>query len=84
MNQSNEKPIDAGFTLRPQDDARFDDPVYWEGSVLKRLFGYIVDVMVLAGLSMGIWIIIALTLGSLAPILPPRQPQSCPSFITQC
>ena len=68
MNQSNEKPIDAGFTLRPQDDARFDDPVYWEGSVLKRLFGYIVDVMVLAGLSMGIWIITALTLGLLAPL----------------
>ncbi len=51
-----------------QEDARFDDPVYWEGSVLKRRFGYIVDVMVLAGLSMGIWIITALTLGLLAPL----------------
>ena len=68
MNQSNEKPLDAGFTLRPQDDARFDGPIYWEGSVLKRLFGYIVDVLVLAALSAGIWIITALTLGLLAPI----------------
>jgi uncharacterized RDD family membrane protein YckC len=68
MSQSNEKPIDAGFTLRPQDESRFDDPVFWEGSVLKRLFGYVIDVLALAVISTGIWIIAALTLGLLAPI----------------
>jgi uncharacterized RDD family membrane protein YckC len=68
MSQSDEKKVEASFTLRSEDDGRFDNPIYWEGSVMKRLFGYVIDVLVLAALSIGIWIIAGLTLGLLAPV----------------
>lgn len=59
------------FTLGEGDTAaqdQFDDPRYWADCIPKRIFGYLIDVVILAAVSFGLWMIAALSFGLLAPL----------------
>jgi uncharacterized RDD family membrane protein YckC len=45
-----------------------DDPIYREDVMSKRVFGYLIDVCMIALISFGLWLITAMSFGLIAPI----------------
>ncbi|MBP5855930.1 RDD family protein [Marivibrio halodurans] len=65
-----------GFTLGGHDsetdiEDRLRDPALTEGTVLRRVVGYAIDVVILAAIGFAIHLVVFMTLGLLAPLLYP-------------
>lgn len=62
-------PKEAPFTLGGGPEGPdMDDPSLWEGTVMRRFLSYLIDVVILALIGLGLWIVTFLTLGLLAPV----------------
>lgn len=57
-----------GFTLGRDTADRFADPRFWEGCIGKRIFAYVIDVIVLAFVWLGLGLLAIVTLGLALPL----------------
>lgn len=68
MRQEPTQPEYAGFTLGGNRATAFDDPDFWEGTIPKRIFAYVIDICILAAIAVGLWFITIFSFGLLAPL----------------
>lgn len=68
MRQEPTQPQFARFTLGGDRVTAFDHPDFWEGTIPRRIFAYLVDLCVLTGIAVALWFVMILSFGLLAPV----------------